>query len=83
MALIDQLSFVTKPDPLGNGQETVEVAFAASDGGSILTGLYLCVHGGGPMNYRVVHGNPVDSPNGTAVGDVFELDNGKVAIAEQ
>lgn len=74
------LVLVDVDDPHGNGQPTAEIHRIQSDGTTIKTGCYVSVHGGGPLNLRLVHGNP--SPSDLAA-TVFELNSaGRVAISE-
>lgn len=63
-------------DPHGNGQPTVEIVHIGADGSVAHSGLYISVHGGGPLNLRAVHGNGADS-------SVFEVGgDGRIAISE-
>ena len=57
-------------DPTGNNQPTAEILYRDGSGNIFSSGVYVGVHGGGPLNYRFVSGNP--SPSAT-VGSVFEL----------
>ena len=57
-------------DPTGNSEPSAEILYRDGSGNIISSGVFIGVHGGGPLNFRIISGNP--SPSDTA-GDVFDL----------
>lgn len=66
---VNGLDLIAVEDPAGNGQSTVEVIYRDSEGTPIHSGLYVGVHGGGPLNLRALVGNA-----NTETSGVFESD---------
>lgn len=74
------LSLVDCEDPSGNDQPTVKVIHTDGDGNVTSPGLYLGVHGGGPLNIRALRGNA--SPSGE-MGGIFNMaEDGRLVVAE-
>jgi hypothetical protein len=76
-SILDVTLDYTVADPAGNGQPSAELIYTDPDTSSVVrSGHFIGVHGGGPLNFRIVQGNP--SPSDTA-GSVYELnDQGRI-----
>lgn len=76
---IENITLEDAEDPLGNGQGSKQIVY--DDGsGPVRSGLYICVHGGGPNNFRIVSGAP--SPSDKAP-TIYELaPDGRVTIVK-
>ena len=66
-------------DPAGGDQPTVEIVYRAANGDTVRSGLYVGVHGGGPLNLRCLVGNA-----NTGTTGVFETDsgNGRIQVTQ-